>query len=152
MVVVTLLHREPAVAREIVDLQQIAYAPEAELLGFPRLPPLKESARDIMASDERFSGVRLRQRLAGMIATEGDVDPVRISRLCVAPQHARRGIATVLVRHVLTEATRDISVSTARANLPAVALYTGLGFVVTESHVSPEGLPLVTLTRSLPAA
>jgi ribosomal protein S18 acetylase RimI-like enzyme len=152
MIVVTLLHREPAVAREIVDLQQIAYAPEAELLGFPRLPPLMESVSNIIASDERFSGVRFRSGLAGMVATEGDVDPTRISRLCVAPQHARRGIATLLLRHVLTEATRDISVSTARANWPAVALYTGLGSVVTESHVSPEGLPLVTLTRTLSQA
>ena len=152
MIVVTLLHREPAVAREIVDLQQIAYAAEAELLGFRRLPPLLESSSDIMASGERFSGVRSGTGLAGMIATERDVDPARISRLCVAPHHTREGIATVLVRHVLAEAIRDVTVSTARANVPAIALYTGLGFVVTHSHASPEGLPLVTLTWSLPAA
>jgi GNAT superfamily N-acetyltransferase len=55
-----------------------------------------------------------------------------IRDLYVAAHHRRRGIARVLLQHVLTAARSAgayrVSLQTETDNLPALALYTGLGF------------------------
>lgn len=145
-----LRHRDPPVAMAIVALQRIAYRAEAELIGYPALPPLKESPADIMASDESFYGVTTRGRLIALISTEQSDGSTTICRLCVAPDCSRRGHGQRLVRHVLTGADGPTLVSTAEANAPAVTLYRKLGFVPERVWTTPEGLALISLRHSAP--
>ena len=140
-----LRHREPMVAQIIVALQRRAYRPEAELLKFPELPPLRESPAQVMASEETFFGLTTRSRLVAIVAIESDTAGTRISRLCVAPESTRRGYATRLLRHALAKATPPIRVTTGEKNEAALALYSSLGFVAERRHQSQEGLALVTL-------
>jgi ribosomal protein S18 acetylase RimI-like enzyme len=142
-----LRHREPDVAHSIVDLQRVAYGVEADLIDYPSLPPLADTPLDIMASNERFLGTFRAERLAGMIACEEMQDRLLISRLCVHPGHARQGIGSRLVRHVVAQAGTAISVTTAQANHPAIALYTRLGFQPISRFSSEDGLALVTLSQ-----
>lgn len=142
-----LRHREPMVAQVIIALQRRAYRPEAELLQFPDLPPLKESPAQIMASKETFFGLTVRSRLVAIAAIEATTYGTRISRLCVAPESTRRGYAARLIRHVLATAEPPIHVTTGERNQPALALYARLGFAVEGRHRSKEGLALVTLRR-----
>lgn len=143
--VTPLNHRAPEIARDIVDLQRAAYAIEAQLVGFPDLPPLAEEPVDIMASNERFFGISRSGRLAGMISLEDGNKHAVITRLCVNPDLARQGIASRLVRHVLNCADTEVAVTTAQANFPAIALYESMGFFSTGTSPSREGLPLVIL-------
>jgi ribosomal protein S18 acetylase RimI-like enzyme len=75
-------------------------------------------------------------------------DELLIARLFVAPSAFRRGVGTALVRRALSVARgRRVRVGTAAANLPALALYEGLGFRrVAESEPAP-GVRYVELVR-----
>ena len=139
-------------AQSIVDLQRVAYDLEAELIGYASLPPLADTPPDIMASNERFFGTFLAESLAGMIACEETRDGLLISRLCVHPDHARLGVGSRLVRHVVAQAGSAVSVTTAPANHPAIALYTRLGFQPISHFSSGDGLALVMLRRGQSAA
>ncbi len=143
--IAVLNHRDPVVAQAIVALQRRAYRAEADLIGFPALPPLRESPADIMASAEIFLGITSRGRLVAAISTEPCTDSTAICRLCVAPECTRRGYAAGLVRHVLEEAPGEVVVSTARDNIPAIALYRKFGFEQERESTSGEGLALVVL-------
>jgi ribosomal protein S18 acetylase RimI-like enzyme len=142
-----LRHQEPTVAQAIVALQRRAYRPEADLLDFPGLPPLKESPADIIASVETFYGLTTQGRLIALAATEACPEGTVITRLCVAPGHVRRGHAARLIRHVVEQSRGPVKVTTAAGNHPAIALYEKCGFVIQERHDSYEGLKLVTLRR-----
>ena len=143
-----LRHRDPAVAMAIVALQRVAYRAEAELIGYPALPPLNESPAHIMASEERFYGITSRGRLIALISTETSGESLTICRLCVAPDCSRRGHGERLVRHVLNDADGPTLVSTAEANAPAVTLYRKLGFAPERVWTTPEGLALISLRHS----
>jgi ribosomal protein S18 acetylase RimI-like enzyme len=141
--IIFLRHQEPMVAQAITALQRRSYRAEAELIGFPDLPPLKESPGELMQSREHFSGIRVRSGLVALIAVESSTAELVISRLCVAPDHTRRGLATRLVRHVMTDTDTRVVVETATANLPALSLYRKLGFTEAHRFRSKEGLELV---------
>lgn len=140
-----LRHHDPVVAMAIVALQRKAYKVEADMLGYPDLPPLKETPADIMGSTDNFSGIASRGTLAAVISTEDTGDSTLISRLCVAPDCTRRGYGLRLVRHVLDLARGTVMVSTAQANVPALGLYRKLGFETCREWDTQDGLALVTL-------
>jgi ribosomal protein S18 acetylase RimI-like enzyme len=146
-----LRHNDPVVAMAIVALQRKAYKVEAELVGYPDLPPLKESPADIMGSNDKFFGIASRGRLVAVISTEDTSDATVVSRLCVAPDCARRGHGLRLVRHVLDLAPGPVTVSTAQANAPALGLYRKLGFETCREWTTQDGLALVTLRHTGPA-
>jgi GNAT superfamily N-acetyltransferase len=141
--VIPLRHKEPMIAQAITALQRRSYRAEADLIGFADLPPLRESPAELMQSIERFFGIRTPSGLMALVAVEDSPGQVLISRLCVSPDHTRRGFATRLVRHVLADADAPVVVETAAANLPALSLYRQLGFSVAEPFKSKEGLDLV---------
>jgi ribosomal protein S18 acetylase RimI-like enzyme len=73
-----------------------------------------------------------------------------IRDLYVAPQHRRSGIAHALLQHVLNDAraagANRVSVQTEADNVPALGLYTAVGF----QPVS--GLELLNLSLRAPAS
>jgi ribosomal protein S18 acetylase RimI-like enzyme len=118
--------RDPATAARVVEIQQAAYAVEAELIGFAGIPPLRDTIEDVIAHDLRWLGVLAEGRLAAVIGYTVTDNRVDIDRLAVDPAYARRGMAAVLVRQAT--AGRRTTVSTGTTNAPATALYTSLGF------------------------
>lgn len=151
--IVPLSHWQPATAVAVHTLQQAAYALEAALIGYPDLPPLRESITAIQQSTETFWGVYEEGTLLGLLAYETGAATYHISRLGVAPHAQRRGIARRLLDHVVQQAPRPstLTVSTAVANTPAIALYRRVGFTPRSRTYLPDGLVLVTLARSLSA-
>nr|WP_280671838.1 GNAT family N-acetyltransferase [Kitasatospora sp. MAP12-44] len=136
-----------------------AYAVEAELIGFDDIPALRESLPELRsgAGRLRWLGARTPEgRLVAFVAWQqlageraGDID---IDRVCVDPDWFRRGLASRLLRHLLTELAPDgdALVSTGADNLPAVTLYKGLGFSPTAVVEPVPGLRLARfrLTRA----
>jgi ribosomal protein S18 acetylase RimI-like enzyme len=145
-------HRDPAEAERILSVLRPGYAAEAALIGVEDFPPLRRTVTDIAASRNEFAGSCSGAVLAAVIEFgEGQVDgdaALDIASLAVHPQFARRGFGSVLVAWVLERcAGRAATVSTARSNFPAIALYGKLGFVFERSFVAPEGIECVALRR-----
>ncbi len=145
-------HRDPAEAERILSVLRPGYAAEAALIGVEDFPPLRRTVAEIAASRNEFAGFHRGAVLAAVIEFgEGQVDgdaALDIASLAVHPQFARRGFGSALVAWVLERcAGRAATVSTARSNFPAIALYGKLGFVFERGFVAPEGIECVALRR-----
>ena len=130
-------------------LQRASYAVEAELIGAPTLPPLRETPEELRASGETFLGAARGGRLVGAVAYKRAGDTVDIHRLVVAPEAFRGGVATALLDALEAreaDATRWI-VGTGAANAPARALYERRGFAPVEERVLPGSIRWVRMER-----
>ncbi|MFN7572711.1 MAG: GNAT family N-acetyltransferase [Betaproteobacteria bacterium] len=143
--------RQTARASALHRLWRIAYAQEAALLGLHDFAPLRRSLPDLQQSDECFFGAWSGTALIGAIGLEvADVPRrLRIGALIVDPQYQRRGVARRLLTTMLARfGGYVLSVTTAAANRPALALYAGCGFAERQRFsIQPEALEVVELER-----
>jgi ribosomal protein S18 acetylase RimI-like enzyme len=135
---------DDTVLHELWTVQRLAYAVEAEIIGFDGIPPLHESLEDLRTCGETFLGLYDEEGLAGAVSYQLDGSTVDICRLVVHPRAHRRGIASKLL-DALPDGPQ--TVSTGSKNEPALALYRKRGFVeVGEREVAP-GVSLTDLSR-----
>ncbi|WP_226568250.1 GNAT family N-acetyltransferase [Bacillus stratosphericus] len=135
-------------AKQILHIQLAAYQREAEQIGYQYLPPLKETVKDIMETDEMFIGFEKEGSLLGIASYEMYEDRIVLSRLAVHPQHAHQGIGTKLM-HSIIEHHQPIELTTAEANIPAIRLYEKLGFKQTNRFQVENELMLTKMERSM---
>ncbi|MGE5629965.1 MAG: GNAT family N-acetyltransferase [Caulobacteraceae bacterium] len=142
--------KDDGAVKEIVDLQQISYLIEAELIGFYDIPPLKDTIDTIKQCDEIFYGYYEGDTLAGLISYKLEEDFLDIYRVAVHPGHFRRGIAGQLIAYIegMNKGVKRIIVSTGLKNEPAVSLYQKLGFKkVSETEVA-EGVFVASFEKT----
>lgn len=134
-------------AEHIYHIMQDAYAVEAHLLNAQDFPPLRRTVRDVATSSNQFIGAFQHNALIGVCELEHMSKGVTlIASTVVSPTHFRRGVASLLIEHVLKrDDMESVMVSTAQDNAPAIALYQKHGFVVHDSEILPDGMKLVTL-------
>jgi ribosomal protein S18 acetylase RimI-like enzyme len=135
---------DDAVLRELWTVQRLAYAVEAELIGFDGIPPLHESLDELRACGETFLGTYDEKGLTGAVSYRLDGSTVDIHRLVVHPRAHRRGIATRLL-DALPDGPQVVSTGT--GNEPALRLYRGRGFVETGTREVAPGVTLTELAR-----
>ena len=133
----------------LVALQRQSYAVEAEWIGAPTLPPMRETPAQLRAAGETVLGARRDGALIGAVSYKRDGETVDIHRLVVDPAAFRGGVATALLdaleaRHA--DATHW-TVGTGVGNEPVLALYARRGFRVTEERIVPGGIRWVRLDR-----
>ncbi|KPN15502.1 hypothetical protein AKG37_01405 [Bacillus australimaris] len=114
-------------AKQLLHIQLAAYQREAEQIGYQDLPPLKETVKDIMETDEIFIGFEKEGHLLGIASYEMHEDRIVLCRLAVHPQHIHQGIGTELMQAIIQQ-QKTIELTTAEANIPAIKLYEKLGF------------------------
>ena len=136
-------------AAQILAVQLAAYTVESELIGYAALPPLRETVDDILNSPEQFLVYRDGKQIVAVLSYERIEDRLDIGRLVVSPSHFRRGVASQLLVYLeqLHPTYGKITVSTAAANRPAIALYEKHGFHIAEHKTLADGLVLVQLTK-----
>lgn len=140
---------DEATLAALVGLQRASYAVEAELIGAPSLPPMRETPEQLRASGETFLGAVRDGALVGAVSFKRDGATVDIHRLVVDPGAFRGGIATSLL-DALEAREADAAhwtVGTGAGNLPARALYERRGFAVTEERIVPGGIRWVRMDR-----
>ncbi|MET9228175.1 GNAT family N-acetyltransferase [Lentzea sp. NPDC003310] len=135
---------DDAVLRELWTVQRLAYAVEAELIGFDGIPALHESLDDLRACDETFLGLHDEEGLVGAVSYRLEGSTVDICRLVVHPRAHRRGIATKLL-DALPDGPQVVSTGT--KNEPALALYRRRGFVETGTREVGPGVSITDLAR-----
>ncbi|MFL5674270.1 MAG: GNAT family N-acetyltransferase [Chloroflexota bacterium] len=136
-------------AQAVLDLQRESYAVEAALIGDDRIPQLTETLDELRGAGLAWLGAQDDDGLAGAVSwvelLDGTVD---IHRLVVAPRAFRRRVATTLLDGLDAMAPgRRVTVSTGRANAPAVALYLARGFVIARDREVVPRLWVVDLER-----
>jgi len=141
--------KDPEVAKRVLVIQHLAYAVEAELIGFDGIPPLQEDLTGLMASTEHWLGSYDGDTLVAAVAYEfPDPTTVEISRLVVDPAHARKGHGRALLDHLDDLERRPTSlVSTGSANAPAVTLYLTRGYTETTRTSIAPGVQVTHFTR-----
>ena len=113
----------------MLAVQRAAYAIEAELIGYPDLPPLHETLAALQATEEELWLCEEGGDLVGVVGLEHGEDEMVIARLFVAPAFFRRGVGSALVTQALAQAAgRRVRVGTGARNAPALALYARFGF------------------------
>jgi ribosomal protein S18 acetylase RimI-like enzyme len=142
------------VAAEVARVARSAYRVEAGLIGRDDFPPLGRTEGDVAGAGTRFFGVLRDGAVAAVVEVDAsEPDAVEICSLVTAPAHMRAGLARGLMRYVVgTFGSRDLTVSTATANAPALELYSSFGFRETRRWSTPDGFALVTLVRPADAA
>ena len=124
-------------AHDLTHLQRAAFAVEAVLIQDDRIPPLWETADDLVQARLHWYVTVEDERIIGAVGYRVDDGLVDIDRLIVHPDHHRRGIGRSLVLHTIA-AAREAVVSTGRDNAPARRLYEEVGFVhVADREVAP---------------
>ncbi|KOV76813.1 hypothetical protein ADL03_43745 [Nocardia sp. NRRL S-836] len=135
---------DDAVLRELWTVQRLAYAVEAELIGFDGIPPLHESLDELRACGETFLGLYDDEGLVGAVSYVLDGSVIDIHRLVVHPRAHRRGIATKLL-DALPPGPQVVS--TGSRNEPALRLYRNRGFAETGRQEVAPGVELTHLAR-----
>lgn len=130
----TVDHRDRVTAGQLVEVQRRAYRIEAGLIGFDGMPGLTETVDDVMALDLVILGVRHAGWLIGAVGYAVEAQLLDIDRVVVDPVHFRQGVATALLRAIDTP--WPVEVMTGAENLPAVTLYTALGYDLVRTEES----------------
>jgi GNAT superfamily N-acetyltransferase len=132
----------------VLAVQHAAYAVEAEVIGYPELPPAHETLASLQACGEELWLCEEDGELLGGVGLEGGEEELLIARLFVAPSAFRGGVGAALVHKALAEAAgRRVRVGTAAANAPALALYERLGFSRDREYDAAPGVRYVELVR-----
>ncbi|UQX00313.1 N-acetyltransferase [Streptomyces sp. RerS4] len=149
---------DDATAAAVHRIGRAAYAVEAQLIGFDGIPALSESLDAMRARPLRWLGAVTGAgeaagegdgEVAGFLAWEEAADGgVCLDRLCVDPAWFRRGVASLLLDHALTELFpgRAVEVTTGADNAPAVTLYQRLGFRRGPDFSPAPGLRMASFT------
>ena len=136
-------------AESIYQVMQASYQVEADLLKVDDFFPLRRTADDIRNSTTRFVGCFVAGELAGVLELEKlENGSSLIASTVVHPNYFRRGVASALLGSILGDKNlKNLQVSTAAQNLPAIRLYQKFGFVIYTQKTLPDGMTLVKLKR-----
>jgi ribosomal protein S18 acetylase RimI-like enzyme len=132
----------------VLEVQRAAYAIEAELIGYPALPPLHETLEALQATAEEVWLCLEGDALVGVVGLEHGPEELVIARLFVAPASFRHGVGSALVAHALSRARgRRVRVGTGARNAPALTLYERFGFRRLDEREAAPSLGYVELIR-----
>ncbi|MDF2036115.1 GNAT family N-acetyltransferase [Cytobacillus oceanisediminis] len=137
-------------AEQVLGVQLPAYKIEAEIIGCPDLPPLKDTADALRITGETFFGYFTGEKLCGAISFKEKNDVLDIHRLIVHPEHFRKGIAQKLLNFIeLRPKIKKMIVTTGSKNTPAVAFYLKNGFREVEKIEINESLIITAFEKYL---
>jgi len=138
-----------AIALEVLTLQKISYAIEAEIIRSINIPLLKETIENLLKCNEEFYGYFIDGKLVGIISYKVRGEVLDIHRLAVHPQYFKRGIAKDLIEYVentVSDVKKEI-VSTGKDNYPAIKLYEKSGFKAVADRIVAKGVVITELEK-----
>lgn len=143
-------HQYFEVAQQVRAIFQVSYAVEADLLQAVDFPPLKRKISEFLTCEADFYGFSIEGVIAAVIEIKTDMKAIHIQSLVVDPYYFRRGIANKLMQFVLEKYKAHLfTVETGVLNIPAIQLYTKLGFVETQQWDTDHGVRKVRFEKHI---
>lgn len=137
-------------AEQVLSVQLPAYKIEAEIIGYPDLPPLKDTVNTLQITGETFFGYFTGKKLCGVISFKQEKGVLDIHRLIVHPEYFRMGIAQELLNYIERRPMIEkMVVTTGSKNTPAVAFYRKSGFREVEKIRINDSLTITAFEKLL---
>jgi GNAT superfamily N-acetyltransferase len=148
------MHIEPAGvhdAKEILDLQKLAYQSEAEIYDDYTIPPLTQTLEEMEADfdGQLFLKATIQDKTIGSVRGHMRQGTCFIGRLIVHPAHQGRGIGTALMKEIekhFPQAGR-FEIFTGHRSERNLRLYAKLGYHPFKREKISERLELVYLEK-----
>lgn len=145
----------PDEAGEILRIQKEAFLPATRRYGDVRLPPLLETADDVLRDITRhlvLVATDSSGRILGSVRGKRRVGCVYVGRLVVDPEAQRHGVATALMLDLERRFpdAECFKLFTGGLNEPGMGLYLKLGYIETRRERESELLEIVHLRKAGP--
>ncbi|MGV8909443.1 MAG: GNAT family N-acetyltransferase [Propionicimonas sp.] len=137
-------------AADVLAVQRAAFAIEARLYGDSSLPPLVETAEQLLADLARSSGLvaLTGDRLVGSVRARLEGRTLHIGRLAVAPDQQGRGLGALLLARVEQVAPAgEALLFTGHRSASNLRLYARAGYVEQNRVVVDDRVTLVYLRK-----
>jgi ribosomal protein S18 acetylase RimI-like enzyme len=134
-------HKREEVAEQLYTIWQASYLVEKEMIGAEVFPPLDRLVHDFQGAENVFYAYVINHEFTGVIEVAQIEDYIHLQSLVVHPAHFKKGIATVLIKHVMeTHTSAKYSVETGYENVPAKRLYESFEFRETKVYDTDYGV------------
>jgi ribosomal protein S18 acetylase RimI-like enzyme len=138
-------------AKEILDLQKLAYRSEAEILDDFTIPPLHQTTDEMLAEfdSQIFLKVEFDGRIIGSVRCDLEDGICHIGKLIVHPNHQNRGIGTRLLQAAENQypGARRYELFTSHKSEKNLHIYEKCGYRPFKSKVVSEKLTIVFLEK-----
>jgi GNAT superfamily N-acetyltransferase len=137
-------------AREILELQKLAYTGEAALYNDFSIPPLRQTLEEIQAEFATHTLLKatINDVIIGSVRARNTRSGCQIGRLIVHPDHQNQGIGTLLMERIenIVPASR-YELFTGHKSKRNLYLYKKLGYCEFRREKVSENLSLVFLEK-----
>ena len=138
-------------AKEILELQKLAYVSEAELYNDYSIPPLLQTFNQIQAdfAKQIFLKVSAAGRIVGSVRAYLEQETYHIGRLIVSPDFQNQGISTQLMNEVERHfnQARRYELFTGNHSERNIHLYRKLGYQKFTTESVNDNLTLVFMEK-----
>jgi ribosomal protein S18 acetylase RimI-like enzyme len=139
-------------AKEILNLQKLAYQSEAKIYDDFSIPPLTQTLNQIKADFETkyFLQAKIDEQIIGSVRGYQDEDTCFVARLIVNPKFQGQGIGTKLMERIeveFTEAER-FELFTGHKSEKNIQLYQKLGYYKFKEGQITSDLTFVFMEKS----
>lgn len=145
-------------AREILNIQKLAFKSEAEIHQDFTISPLNQTLISIQDdfSSYQFYKALVSRRIVAAVKVKLQDDTLSIGRLVVRPEYQSRGIGKQMMHFIenLYKEVKEFELFTAEKSERNTSFYKGLGYSISERYIEPghENIILVKFIKANKAA
>lgn len=148
---VEIITAEPKDAKEILELQILAYQSEAKLYNDWSLPALTQTIESLQQElqDSIILKALIQRNIVGSVRSKVENGVCKIGRLVVRPDYQRQGIGTALLNCIETmqENIVGFELFTGSKSLSNIRLYERQGYVKSHTKNLSESVTLIFMAK-----
>lgn len=138
-------------AKEILELQKLAYQSEAKLYNDWSLPALTQTIESLHQEfkDSIILKAIIKNKIVGSVRAKMENSICKIGRLIVNPEYQGQGIGTALLSRIeaMQENMDGFELFTGSKSISNIRLYEKQGYVKSHTKVLSENVTLVFLVK-----
>jgi len=146
-------------ARQVLNLQKLAYISEAEIIGDYNIPPLTQTLEEIIEEFRQMVVLKAviqtkmlsKKKIIGSVRAHLEYGTCFIGKLIVDPAHQNKGIGTKLMNEIEVrfKHAKRFELFTSSKSQKNIYLYQKLGYNIFKEEKINETLTLVYLDKKV---